>query len=54
MGAWLNLVLPINAILVAGLALAKVPFNVYLKFMMPLMGILLAIILAVLLVGAAL
>jgi uncharacterized ion transporter superfamily protein YfcC len=54
MGAWLNLVLPINAILVAGLALAKVPFNVYLKFMAPLMGILLAIILAVLLIGAAL
>jgi uncharacterized ion transporter superfamily protein YfcC len=53
MGAWLNLVLPINAILVAGLALAKVPFNQYFKFMLPLMGILLAIILAVLLVGSA-
>jgi uncharacterized ion transporter superfamily protein YfcC len=54
MGAWLNLVLPINAILVAGLALAKVPFNQYFKFMLPLMGILLAIILAVLLIGSAL
>lgn len=54
MGAWLNLVLPINAILVAGLALAKVPFDRYIKFMAPLMGILLGIILAVLLVGAAL
>jgi uncharacterized ion transporter superfamily protein YfcC len=53
MGAWLNLVLPINAILVAGLALAKVSFDRYLKFMAPLMGILLVIILAVLLVGAA-
>jgi uncharacterized ion transporter superfamily protein YfcC len=53
-GAWLNLVLPINAILVAGLALAKVPFNQYFKFMLPLMGILLAIILAVLLIGSAL
>src|SRR5262249_30064213 len=52
-GAWLNLVLPINAILVAGLALAKVPFDRYFKFMLPLMGILLAIILAVLLIGSA-
>jgi uncharacterized ion transporter superfamily protein YfcC len=54
MGAWLNLILPINAILVAGLALAKVPFDVYLKFMAPLMAILLAIILAVLMIGAVL
>jgi uncharacterized ion transporter superfamily protein YfcC len=54
MGAWLNLVLPINAILIAGLALAKVPFDRYIRFMVPLMGILLGIILAVLLVGAAL
>jgi uncharacterized ion transporter superfamily protein YfcC len=53
-GAWLNLVLPINAILVAGLALAKVPFDRYFRFMLPLMGILLAIILAVLLIGSAL
>ena len=41
MGAWLNLVLPINAILIAGLALAKVPFDRYVRFMAPLMGILL-------------
>jgi uncharacterized ion transporter superfamily protein YfcC len=53
-GAWLNLILPINAILVAGLALAKVPFNQYFRFMLPLMGILLGIILAVLLIGSAL
>ena len=53
MGAWLNLVLPINAILVAGLALAKVPFDRYIRFMLPLMGILLAIILGVLLIGSA-
>jgi uncharacterized ion transporter superfamily protein YfcC len=53
MGAWLNLVLPINAILVAGLALAKVPFNRYFRFMLPLMGILLVITLAVLLIGSA-
>ncbi|HVU77852.1 MAG TPA: hypothetical protein VHC67_09740 [Gaiellaceae bacterium] len=53
-GAWLNLVLPINAILVAGLALAKVPFDRYVRFMLPLMGILLGIIVGVLLIGSAL
>jgi uncharacterized ion transporter superfamily protein YfcC len=53
MGAWLNLVLPINAILVAGLALAKVSFDRYFRFMLPLMGVLLVIILAVLLIGSA-
>jgi uncharacterized ion transporter superfamily protein YfcC len=53
MGAWLNLVLPTNAILIAGLVLAKVRFDVYLRFIWPLMAILLAIILAVLLLGAA-
>lgn len=53
-GAWLNLILPINAILVAGLALARVGFNTYVRWMLPLMGILAAIILAVILVGVAL
>jgi uncharacterized ion transporter superfamily protein YfcC len=52
-GAWLNLVLPTNAILMASLALAKVRFDVYIKWMLPLMGILLAIIIAVCLIGAA-
>jgi uncharacterized ion transporter superfamily protein YfcC len=53
-GAWLLLVLPTNAILMASLALAKVRYDVYLRWMLPLMGILLAIILAVCLIGAAL
>jgi uncharacterized ion transporter superfamily protein YfcC len=53
MGAWLNLVLPTNAILMASLALAKVRFDVYLRWMLPLMGILLGIIVAVFLIGAA-
>jgi uncharacterized ion transporter superfamily protein YfcC len=53
-GGWLNLILPINAILVAGLALGKVGFDAYVKFIVPLMGILLVIILAVLMVGVAL
>jgi uncharacterized ion transporter superfamily protein YfcC len=53
-GGWLNLILPLNAILVAGLALGKVGFDAYVKFIVPLMGILLVIILAVLMVGVAL
>ena len=53
-GGWLNLILPLNAILVAGLALAKVGFDAYVKFIVPLMGILIVIILAVLMVGVAL
>ena len=50
-GGWLRLILPINAILIAGLALAKVGFDQYVRFILPLMGILLVIILAVLLLG---
>ncbi len=50
---WLRLILPINAILIAGLALAKVGFDQYVRFVAPLMGILLVIIFAVLLVGAS-
>jgi uncharacterized ion transporter superfamily protein YfcC len=53
-GGWLRLILPINAILIAGLALARVGFDQYVRFILPLMGILLAIILAVLLLGVAL
>jgi uncharacterized ion transporter superfamily protein YfcC len=49
---WLRLILPTNAILIAGLALAKVGFDQYLRFVAPLMGILLAVIIAVLLFGA--
>jgi uncharacterized ion transporter superfamily protein YfcC len=53
-GGWLRMILPINAILIAGLALAKVGFDQYVRFIVPLMGILLVIILAVLLLGVAL
>jgi uncharacterized ion transporter superfamily protein YfcC len=48
---WLGLISPTNAILVAGLALAKVRFDEYVKFVVPLMGVLLGVILAVLLLG---
>ncbi|MCU0789443.1 MAG: hypothetical protein MUE79_00100 [Nitratireductor sp.] len=52
-GGWLSLVKPTNAILIAGLALAKVGFDQYLRFMLPLMGLLLAVILAVLMLASA-
>ncbi len=51
---WLRLALPTNAILVAGLALAGVGFDQYLRFAAPLMGILVMVILAVLTLGALL
>jgi uncharacterized ion transporter superfamily protein YfcC len=50
---WLRLIVPVNAILIARLALAKVGFDQYVRFIAPLMGILLIIILATLLVGGA-
>jgi uncharacterized ion transporter superfamily protein YfcC len=50
---WLRLIAPINAILIAGLALAKVGFDQSVRFIIPLMGILLVIILAALLLDAA-
>jgi uncharacterized ion transporter superfamily protein YfcC len=53
-GGWLRMILPINAILVAGLALAKVGFDQYIRFIWPLMVILLGIILAVLGLAASL
>lgn len=51
---WLRLLLPTNAILIAGLALARVGFDQYLRFVAPLMGILLVAIIPVLLFGALL
>ncbi|MGH6799660.1 MAG: hypothetical protein ACREDI_14910, partial [Roseiarcus sp.] len=51
---WLRLIAPVNAILIAGLALAKVGFDQYVKFIVPLMGVLLVVILAVLLLSVAL
>jgi uncharacterized ion transporter superfamily protein YfcC len=48
---WLRLIVPVNAILIAGLALARVSFHHYVRFIAPLMGILLVVIIAVLLLG---
>ena len=50
---WLRLISPTNAILVAGLALARVRFDEYVRFIVPLMGVLLVVILGVLLLGVA-
>jgi uncharacterized ion transporter superfamily protein YfcC len=47
-GGWLVLILPTNALLIAGLALARVGYDQYLKFMLPLMAILLVVCLGVL------
>jgi len=52
-GGILLLILPTNALLMAGLGLARVGFNVYLKFVLPLVGILTAITVAVVVVAAA-
>jgi uncharacterized ion transporter superfamily protein YfcC len=53
-GGWLLLVVPTNALLIAGLALAKVGYDRYLRFIWPLMPILLAIVLGVLVAGTVL
>ncbi len=52
-GGILLLILPTNALLMAGLGLARVGFDVYLRFVLPLIGILTAITMAVLLAGVA-
>lgn len=51
-GAWFGNVLPTNAILMAGLGLASVGFNQYIKFMLPLLGIWLVIMLVVFVIAA--
>lgn len=51
LGGWLSLILPTSAILMAGLALAKVGFDKYVKFILPLMGIILAIVMILITVG---
>jgi uncharacterized ion transporter superfamily protein YfcC len=45
---WLRLVIPTNAILVAGLALAHAGYDEYVRFVAPLIGILLVVMLAAL------
>ena len=49
---WLRLILPTNAILIAGIALAKVGYDQYVRFVAPLMGILLVAMIGALAFGA--
>ena len=51
MGGWINMFLPFNALLMAGLALAKVTFNKYIRFIWGLMAIQLVAVLTMLLLG---
>jgi uncharacterized ion transporter superfamily protein YfcC len=53
-GGLLLLVIPTNALLVAGLGLGRVSFGKYFRFILPLIWILLAIILVVLVLGVTL
>jgi uncharacterized ion transporter superfamily protein YfcC len=53
MGGLLLLVIPTNVLLIAGLGLARVGFDKYIRFVMPLVGLLTVIILAVLVLGVA-
>lgn len=50
-GGLLLLVIPTNALLVAGLGLGRVSFGTYFKFILPLIGTLLAVILGTLILG---
>ncbi|MBW5480606.1 YfcC family protein [Streptomyces bambusae] len=51
---WVNLVTPTSAVVMGGLALAKVRYDQYLRFMAPLMGALLVAVAGFLALGAAL
>lgn len=52
-GGWLLILLPTNALLVAGLALAKVGYNTYLKWIWKLMLLLFGVVVGASLVGVA-
>jgi uncharacterized ion transporter superfamily protein YfcC len=51
---WMNLFTPTSAVVMGGLALAKVGYGTYLRFIAPLLGILLVLLTAFIAVGAAL
>ncbi|CAL9449785.1 hypothetical protein SUDANB106_02444 [Streptomyces sp. enrichment culture] len=50
---WVNLVTPTSAVVMGGLALAKVRYDQYLRFVAPLMGVLLVVVAAFLAIGSA-
>lgn len=49
---WMNLFTPTSAVVMGGLALAKVSYNKYLRFLAPLLGILFVLILGFVAIGA--
>ena len=51
---WMNLFTPTSAVVMGGLALAKVSYGAYLRFLAPLLGVLLVLITVFVAVGAAL
>ncbi|MET9854524.1 YfcC family protein [Streptomyces sp. NPDC006450] len=51
---WVNLITPTSAVVMGGLALAKIRYDQYLRFVAPLMGALLLVIGGFLVLGAAL
>lgn len=53
-GGWLSNMLPTNAVLMASLVLAKVRYDTYIKWVAPLAGILMVIMLVVFIIGALL
>jgi uncharacterized ion transporter superfamily protein YfcC len=50
---WMNLFTPTSAVVMGGLALAKVGYGVYLRFLAPLLAVLLVLVTAFVAVGAA-
>jgi uncharacterized ion transporter superfamily protein YfcC len=51
---WMNLFVPTTAVVMGGLALAKVGYDKYLRFLAPLLGILFVLTCVFLALGAAL
>ena len=51
---WMNLFTPTSAVVMGGLALAKVEYNKYLRFLAPLLGILLVLTIVFVAIGAGL
>ncbi|UCR90217.1 YfcC family protein [Mycetocola spongiae] len=51
---WMGLIMPTNAVLMGGIALAGVGYNKYARFVLPLMAVLLVVTLVFLVIGALL
>jgi uncharacterized ion transporter superfamily protein YfcC len=49
----MNLVVPTSAVVMGGLAIARVPYGTYLRWVWPLLGLLSALVVVVLAISAA-